>query len=81
MRVRGDYRAIMATTGTVWMLLALLLTTLAQAKPCLTKNEARQLYKTDLIYWHTAGLTAAASGKFAPAAATFGSFPDLEPEA
>jgi hypothetical protein len=26
---------------------------LAQAKPCLTKVEARQLYKTDHIYWHT----------------------------
>jgi len=25
----------------------------AQAKPCLTKAEARQLYKTDHIYWHT----------------------------
>jgi hypothetical protein len=54
MRVRGDYRAITATTGTGWILLALLLTTSAQAKPCLTKNEARQLYKTDRIYWHTA---------------------------
>ena len=44
---------VTATTSTVWMLLALLLTTSAQAKPCLTKTEARQLYKTDRIYWHT----------------------------
>jgi hypothetical protein len=54
MRVRRHYLAVTATTSTVWMLLALLLTTSALGKPCLTKDAARQLYKTDRIYWHTA---------------------------
>jgi len=54
MRAREDCQAVTATTSTVGMLLALLLTTSAQGKPCLTKDEARQLYKTDHIYWHTA---------------------------
>jgi hypothetical protein len=53
MLVRRHYLAVTATTGTVWVLLALLLATSAQAKPCLTKAEARHLYKTDRIYWHT----------------------------
>jgi hypothetical protein len=54
MRVRRDYRAVTATTSTVWMLFSLLLTTSAQTKPCLTQTEARQLYKSNRIYWHTA---------------------------
>jgi len=54
MRVRRHYLAVTAPTSIVWMLLAPLLTTSVQAKPCLTKDEARQLYKTDRIYWHTA---------------------------
>jgi hypothetical protein len=45
---------VTASTSIVAMLLAPLLTTYAQAMPCLTQSEARQLYKTDRIYWHTA---------------------------
>jgi hypothetical protein len=48
MRMRKNYQAILAS------LLVPLLTTSGRAKPCLTKTEARQLYKTDRIYWHTA---------------------------
>jgi hypothetical protein len=54
MRACWVFQAVTATTSTVCVLLALLLTASAQAKPCLTQTEARQLYKTDRIYWHTA---------------------------
>jgi hypothetical protein len=37
----------------VWILLASSPTASAQAKPCLTKLEARQIYRTDHLYWHT----------------------------
>jgi hypothetical protein len=44
---------VTATASIVWILLVSSPTASAQAKPCLTKLEARQIYRTDHLYWHT----------------------------